>query len=156
MDDDYEPAPRPARRHSALAGPSRFALESGSGAGGSSGASALAPPPAAALPALEPLSAVPLGVVPHPAVALERAGSPALNAREQASSQRAIVAGRGPGLPVGPDGRIVRPRPGSAWPTAADLKDWDGDEPPVLEGKNAVPNHTHLRQNVWVSKPRPK
>ena len=101
-------------------------------------------------PALEPLR------VAVPAGGTERSGSPALNAREQASSQRALAAGRGPALPVGADGRIVRPRPGSAWPTPADLQDWDAPEPPALEGRNALPNYAHVRQNVWVSKPRPK
>lgn len=131
-DDDYEPVPRPQRR-SAGAAPSRFALESSAGGTGSSG------PPSGLL----------LGEAGG-----DRADSPALTAEERASSERALAAGRGPGLPV-VDGRIVKPRPGSGWP-GPNPEGWEGREPPALEGKNALPAYGHVRQNVWVSKPRPK
>lgn len=132
LDADYEPVPRVARRHSALAAPSRFALESAAAATNGSGGSAVLQ--------LEPAGA-------------ERAPSPSLTAEEQASSQRALAAGRGPGLPV-VDGRIVKPKPGSGWPGPAAEGFEDG--PPALEGKNALPSYVHIRQNVWVSRPRPK
>lgn len=137
-DDDYEPKRRGPRRNSALAGPSRFALES---SGGSSGGAPLE------------LSAGGAGGGGN-----DRATSPAaaaaLSPEEAASSQRAIAAGRGPGLPV-VDGRIVKPRPGSGWPGPSP-EGWEGEEPPQLDGKNMLPNYVHVRQNVWVSKPRPK
>ena len=121
-DSDYEPAPRPARRHSALAAPSRLAQEGSS---------------------LQPLG--------QAGGDWAAAGS-SLTAEELGSSQRARAAGRGPGLPV-VEGRIIKPKPGSGWPGPNP----DGfDEPPVLEGRNALPNYGHIRQNVWVSKPRPK
>ncbi len=115
------------RRHSATAVPSRFALESSAGTGGS-------------VLQLEPAGG-------------DRAPSPALTAEEQASSQRALAAGRGPGLPV-VDGRIVKPKPGAPW--LAPAGEGLAEPPPLLEGKNALPNYVHVRQNVWVSRPRPK
>lgn len=136
-DDDYEPKRRGPRRNSALAGPSRFALESSTG--GSSGGAPLELSAGAAAGGGN-----------------DRATSPAaaFTPEEAASSQRALVAGRGPGLPV-VDGRIVKPRPGSGWPGPSP-EGWEGQEPPSLDGKNALPNYVHVRQNVWVSKPRPK
>ncbi|PSC72083.1 histone H3 Lys 36 methyltransferase ASH1 isoform A [Micractinium conductrix] len=133
-DDDYEPAPRPVRRHSSLAAPappSRFALESCAGGGGGG---------ALALEQLEPAGG-------------ERAPSPALTTEQQASSQRALSAGRGPGLPV-VDGRIIKPRPGCGWP-GPNAEGFEGTTP-TLEGKNVLPAYVHVRQNVWVSRPRPK
>ena len=76
------------RRHSATAVPSRFALESSAAT-------------ASSVQQLEPAGAA-------------RAPSPSLTAEEQASSQRALAAGQGPGLPV-VDGRIVKPKPGAPW-----------------------------------------
>lgn len=127
MDSDYEPAPRMPRRHSATAAPSRFALESSAVTNGS-------------VLQLEPAGG-------------DRASSPSLTAEEQASSQRALAAGRGPGLPV-VDGRIVKPKPGTPWlaPAGEGLL----DPPPSLDGRNALPSYVHVRQNVWVSRPRPK
>lgn len=115
------------RRHSATAVPSRFALESSAAT-------------ASSVQQLEPAGAA-------------RAPSPSLTAEEQASSQRALAAGQGPGLPV-VDGRIVKPKPGAPWlaPAGEGLL----EPPPSLEGKNALPNYVHVRQNVWVSRPRPK
>jgi hypothetical protein len=124
MDADYEPAPRGPRRHSSLAAPSRFAVESG------------------AAPGLRPSDAPP------------QAQSLVQSPEEAASSQRAIAAGRGPGLAV-VDGRIVKPRAGSGWP-GPNPEGFEGREVPTLEGGNALPNYVHIRQNVWVSKPRPK
>lgn len=76
-DIDYEPAPRPARRHSALAPPSRFALESSSGGSGGGGSMLQADfpvPPAAAA-----VGAVPAVVPP------ERAASPSLTPEDRKS-----------------------------------------------------------------------
>jgi hypothetical protein len=107
------------RRHSTLAVPSRFALESAA-----------------------------------TCAAADRPSSPSLTAEEAASSARAVAAGRGPGLAV-LDGRIVKPRPGSSWPGPSP-EGWEGREAPALEGRNALPSYLHIRQNVWVSRPRPK
>jgi hypothetical protein len=86
--------------------------------------------------------------------AAERPSSPSLTAEEAASSQRARAAGRGPGLPV-LDGRIVKPRPGSGWPGPSP-EGFEEGEVPALVGRNSLPGYLHVRQNVWVSRPRPK